>query len=200
VRAPSMQSKLHRNPKEEKLAIGNSEAISQDIASVDVSQLPMAQLSPPSATLAKELGSSGVQASVASKQSKLHMNQKEEKLAIGNSEAISQDIASVDVSQLPMARLSLPSRTLPKELESSWVQSSVDTLAAKPSPGKKARIPTSSGWLASRQWPLHRLSYCLGNGDAGHDLKAHPIFIDPWLPPPWQDLSSKNWWWDLFKV
>jgi hypothetical protein len=51
--APKLEDKLHRSLKEERLAIGNSETISQDIASVDVSQLPMAQFSPPSATLAK---------------------------------------------------------------------------------------------------------------------------------------------------
>jgi len=65
---------------------------------------------------------------------------------------------------------------------------------AKPDSSEAARAEAQP----LRQLPPGRLSYRLHDGDAWHDLKARNVMIDPWLPPPWQELSSGNWWMDLF--
>jgi hypothetical protein len=65
---------------------------------------------------------------------------------------------------------------------------------AKPDSSEAARAEARP----LRQLPPGRLSYRLHDGDAWHDLKARNVMIDPWLPPPWQELSSGNWWLDLF--
>jgi hypothetical protein len=65
---------------------------------------------------------------------------------------------------------------------------------AKPDSSEAARAEAQP----LRQLPPGRLSYRLHDGDAWHDLKARNVMIDPWLPPPWQELSSGNWWLDLF--
>jgi hypothetical protein len=51
--------------------------------------------------------------------------------------------------------------------------------------------------VTEQQLLLEDASEAEGDGNEWKDLEAH-IIIDPWLPPPWQDPSSGNWWSGLF--